>query len=163
MARDFEKDGYSVWWDTKLIAGDEFPKTSATRGIPKPTVGKLVRARNIEEGPNGENARGRDERHEGGTNHGGDHLLCWMDLLGKELPIFAAVPSGPASGALLARPTRLLINSSMDSMVPSAARCGRRASCPRPSPRRWLPRPAVALLRRQRLGCSSYGLKRSPS
>ena len=26
MARDFEKDGYSVWWDTKLIAGEEFLK-----------------------------------------------------------------------------------------------------------------------------------------
>jgi len=50
MARDFEKDGYSVWWDTKLIAGDAFPKTSVARRIPKPTVDKLIRARNIEEG-----------------------------------------------------------------------------------------------------------------
>ena len=50
MARDFDKDGYSVWWDTKLIAGDEFPKTSVARRISKPTVDKLIRARNIEEG-----------------------------------------------------------------------------------------------------------------
>jgi hypothetical protein len=50
MARDFDKDGYSVWWDTKLIAGDEFPKTSVTRRIPKPNVDKLMRERNVGEG-----------------------------------------------------------------------------------------------------------------